>query len=506
MGRRRRAPKAAATPDAASEFVGTGEAAVTLGVSPATLRRWVSEGRVPARKVGKQWRIRRSDLGSVVMLRDAQPAAPVPPVDGMVEQCERQIDGLLAGLGMSKTAIKEAGQAVESQITQPYEGDAEVRRLLFKLLLHAVRSRASDLHIEPSAGPARVRQRVDGLLTEAAELPQGFARLLVDEIKRLVKLDPNERRRAQDGCLMAQLDGRDIDFRINVTPGVHGEVAALRILDRGVMLLTLDRLGLEADQLDRYRAIVERPNGLILTTGPTGNGVTTTIYASLAHLNAPQRKIMTAEDPVEYVIAGVDQAEINEDIGFGYAQAARAMMRQAADVLFIGELRDRETAEVAVAAALTGHLVFSTMHTNDAPGAVSRLLDIGVKPYRLASAFQAIFGQRLVRLICRHCRTRYEPSDEELHALELTDRQPDGTFWRGAGCAKCHRTGYRGRAAVYQVLEFTSEVRRAVFEERSTADIRETARSAGLRTLREVALDKVFRGETTLAEVATVIG
>jgi len=193
-------------------------------------------------------------------------------------------------------------------------------------------------------------------------------------------------------------------------------------------------------------------------------------------------------------------------VGFDYARAARAMMRQAADMLFIGELRDRETAEVAVSAALTGHLVFSTMHTNDAASTVTRLIDMGVKPYALASALQAVLTQRLVRLVCRHCRTPYEPNHEELHALELTDREPGCTFWRGAGCAKCHRTGYRGRVAVYQVLEFTSQVRRAVFEERSTADIRETARSAGLRTLREVALDKVFRGETTLAEVAAVIG
>ena len=494
----------AEAPDA-GETVGTTEAAGILNVSPATLRRWVGEGRVPARKIGKQWRIKRSDLGSAVTLKDESQQPPATTVGPALQQAEAKVNALLAAGGMTAKEIAAAARGMEAGTERPAEGNPDARRLAFKLMLHAVRSHTSDLHIEPWADRLVVRQRVDGMLARTVDLPQSVGRPLLDEIMRFVALNPDDRRRPQDGRLWIEMDGREIDFRVSLWPGVHGPVAALRVLDRSVIALSLDRLGLEPEELAQYRAIIERPNGLVLVTGPTGHGITTRVYASLVHLNKPHRKIMTAEDPVEYLIEGVNQAAINEDIGFGFAAAARSMLRQDPDVVLIGELRDLETSELAVSAALTGHLVFANLHTNDAPSTVTRLVDKGVPPFRLASALQAIASQRLVRLVCKHCREEYAPGREMLDALELSSEQRGQTFHRGAGCTRCNGTGYRGRAAVSQLLEFTSAVRQAVFEGRSTQEIADAGRAGGFRTLREAALTKVFAGQTTLEEVIRVV-
>ena len=495
--------------DVSAELMGTAKAAEELGVSQATLRRWLKEGRVQGVKVGKQWRFRRSDLGQVVDVQEAPAApAPPPPDSDSIARCERQIDKLLKERGIGKAELdKELTRLDRDTARSVPESDPDARRILLKLLINAVHFQVSDLHIEPMAESLKIRQRIDGLLMEVVDMPKGVARAFVDEVKRWSKLDVNERRRTQDGRICLETGGRVVDARISTMPSIHGEVVTLRILDRQAVALDLARLGFEPDQLERYQRLIHSPNRSILVTGPAGCGKTTTVYASLVALNTADRKIMTAEDPVEYDIGGIIQTPVNETVGMGFSRIAVGMLRQAPNIMFVGEVRDRETAEIVLQAGLTGHLVFSALHTQDTIAAITRLLALGVRPFLVSSGLRGIVGQRLVRLICPHCKAPYQESPEWLDTLQLTGADRKRTFYYGKGCKQCALLGYRGRVAVYEVLELTRDVAEAAMTGGRNTII-EAARASGWRPLREVALDKLFRGETTFEELVrgTCIG
>jgi len=500
MARKPRKPALTTAPVApSSDFIGTAQAAEELGVSQATLRRWVKEGRVDARKIGKQWRIRRNALGSVVAVHDASPPSP-PPRPGIPRQAERKLDALLAGLGVTPDRLRKVVEDFDSAAA-PLEGsDADIRHLVVKLLLNAVEARADDLHIEPMSDTVRIRQRVDGVLTEVTALPAEMARPLAEEIKRWSKLSLTETRRSQDGRLLWNLEGRTIDIRLNVAPALHGEVVAMRILDRQAAFLPLSELGFEPDQLTCWLRLIRTHQGLIIVTAPAGSGKTTTIYSTLSELNRPECKIMTAEDPVEFDIPGVGQMQINPEIGVDFARSLITMLRQAVDIIFIGEIRNGEVGELLCKAAATGHLVFSTMHANDAPSVPIRLMDMGVDPHLIASNLIAVLAQRLVRRLCPHCKSEYRPSEKDLDTLGLQGDDRARTFYHGKGCKQCAMTGYRGRTAVYQLLDVDGKVRAAIMNQ-NAAEIADAGRSSGWRPLREAAVHKVFRGETTVEEV-----
>lgn len=494
---RTRRGKAAA---ASADMIGTAEAAEELGISQATLRRWVTEGRMEGVKVGKQWRFARNGLRRVVTVQTQQTLTASGPVAKReVKKCEETLDRLLRARGVK--GHKPAAEV--NRVLKELQGDVPdeaTTRVLVKLVILAVKDDCSDLHIEPYEEDVKVRERVDGALTELMNLPRGVHAAMVRELKRWSNLNIAEQLRPQDGRITMDLLDRRVDLLLNVMPSVFGEVVAVRILDRSVILPPLDRLGFEPDQLERWRQLLRRPRGLILVNGPAGCGKTTVIYASLLELAKSQVKIVTAEDPVEYPIPGVTHAHIRPDMGVGYAAMTRSMLRQAPNVMFIGELRDREVGELVCQAALTGHLVFSQLHTSDAIQTVVRLIEMGVEPHIVASGLEAVTAQRLVRLVCSECKTAYQPARRDLDALGVPDGSRGGKFYRGRGCAKCRQTGYRGRAAVIELLEVNRDIREAIFHQELDR-LPEIARAAGWRPMREVALDKVIRGETTVEEV-----
>jgi len=501
MAKRHSTPETATGTAAPADLIGTADAAEELGVSQATLRRWLKDGRVKGHKVGKQWRFRRSDLGSVVQVQDAAAASAPPPRPDVVAQCVAAADERLARSGVNGARISTALEKLESQVLgYVADSDPSARRLLARLILQAVRDHASDLHVEPMASAVKLRYRVDGALYELEPLPAEMAAPLAAEIKRWVSLDPAQRARPMDGRMMLHVFDRLIDIRVSTMPGIHGNAATLRILDREALVPPVDRLGLEPGQLEAFRRAIAAPSGFIPVSGPTGTGKTTTIYAALGQLNTPDRKITTAEDPVEYAFDGITQAQINETLGLGYPRMLVSILRQAPDVIFIGEARDHETAEMLCQAGLTGHLVFSTLHTDDALATPIRLLDMGVEPFLVASSIVCVVAQRLVRQVCPECRAEAQLTSREIDTLGLTGADRERPVYRGAGCERCTHHGYRGRIAVYEILEFDRGVRKAIAEA-DAAGLPAAARSAGWRPFRRVALEKLFRGETTAEEV-----
>jgi type IV pilus assembly protein PilB len=385
------------------------------------------------------------------------------------------------------------------------EGDAPVIKLVHLIIQEAVTMRASDIHIEPFADRVRIRYRIDGVLMERDSAPRRLLGAIISRIKIMASIDIAEKRRPQDGRIKILVAGKDIDLRLSIIPTNHGQSAVMRILDRDNIKVGLQDLGFGDEDWQRFKQLIKRPNGILLVTGPTGSGKTTTLYASLNELNRPDVKIITAEDPVEYYLPGVNQCEVKAKIGMTFARIIRAMLRQNPNILLVGEIRDLETAETAIQASLTGHLVFSTLHTNDAPSAITRLVDIGIQPFLVASSVMAIMAQRLVRKVCPKCRMRYEPPAHILNGIGLRPEiVKKANFMKGKGCNHCNKTGYRGRMGIFELMTMTSQVREMTFKGDSTLNIRKMARKQGMRTLFEDGIIKVLRGATTIDEVLRI--
>ncbi len=385
------------------------------------------------------------------------------------------------------------------------EGSAPIVRLVQLLITEAVQLRASDIHIEPFENRIRVRYRIDGVLVERDSPPRRLLGALLSRIKILARLDIAERRRMQDGRIKAMVGEKDLDLRVSVIPTNHGQSVVMRLLDKDNIRVGLRQLGFSDEAYERLRALIQRPNGIILVTGPTGSGKTTSLYAALNELNTPDRKIITAEDPVEYYLAGINQVEIRHAIGLDFARVIRAMLRQAPNVILVGEMRDLETAQMGIQASLTGHLVFSTLHTNDAPSAVTRLIDMGVPSYLVASSVVAIMAQRLVRVVCQKCKQPYSPSQSQLEAAGITpEMAKNAAFAKGRGCGNCQGGGYRGRLGIYELMMMSSKIRELTFNESPTEKLRQQAITEGMRTLYWDGIDKAIRGVTTLDEVYRV--
>jgi type IV pilus assembly protein PilB len=385
------------------------------------------------------------------------------------------------------------------------EGDAPVIKLVHLIIQEAVTTRASDIHIEPFADRVRIRYRIDGVLMERDSAPRRLLGAIVSRIKIMGSIDIAEKRRPQDGRIKILVAGKDIDLRVSILPTTHGQSVVMRILDRDNIKVGLQDLGFADDDYARFKSIIKRPNGILLVTGPTGSGKTTTLYAALNDLNRPDVKIITAEDPVEYYLPGVNQCEVKAKIGMTFARIIRAMLRQNPNILLVGEIRDLETAETAIQASLTGHLVFSTLHTNDAPSAITRLVDIGIQPFLVASSVLAIMAQRLVRKVCPKCKVRYEPPAHILAGLGLKPEiAKKANFMKGKGCSHCNKKGYRGRMGIYELMFMTTQVREMAFRGESTQAIRRMARKQGMRTLFEDGIIKAIKGMTTLDEVLRI--
>jgi len=385
--------------------------------------------------------------------------------------------------------------------------DAPVVRLVARMIEQAIEQGASDIHVEPMEGRIRVRFRKDGVLHEVATHEPTLMGPLNSRLKIMAGMDIAEKRKPQDGRIAVSVQGRPIDIRASVLPATHGEAIVMRLLDKERGLVGLDELGLGEDDLRRLRSIVRRPNGIVLVTGPTGSGKTTTLYAALKELNKPDTKIITAEDPVEYEIQGINQVQVHGRIGLTFARILRAMLRQAPNVILVGEIRDVETAEVAIQAALTGHLVFATLHTNDAPSALTRLVDMGVQPFLVSASVQAILAQRLVRRLCPTCRQPHAPSESELRSVGLSAERLGGrALWKAHGCASCSFTGYRGRVGVYELLEMDAALRDMTFRNETAGAVRAQAERTGrLSTLRADGLQKVLAGTTSIPELLKIV-
>lgn len=380
--------------------------------------------------------------------------------------------------------------------------EAPIIRLLNALLMEAVKEKASDIHIEPYEKGIDVRFRVDGMLNKVLTPPKIIHDALISRIKIISGLDIAEKRLPQDGRMKLLVGGKDIDIRVSIIPTALGERAVLRLLDRQAGILSLEMLGLTDSVLHPLKNALTRQNGIMLVTGPTGSGKTTTLYASLLKLNTEDRNIITVEDPVEYQLAGIGQIQVNPKIGLTFANGLRSILRQDPDIMMVGEIRDLETAEIAVHASLTGHLVLSTLHTNDAPSAITRLVDMGIEPFLVASSLVCVLAQRLVRVICPHCRESYAPSTQELSCLKL-ENTPSHLF-RGKGCDKCLGKGYLGRTGIYELLEIKPDVRALIIEKKDAQAIRAAAVSTGFKPLHKNAIEKIINGITTIEEVLRV--
>ena len=417
-------------------------------------------------------------------------------VESLVEDLEKD-DELAA-------AAAAAGRDGPTDLTsvEALAESAPVRKLLNMVLLLAIRDGASDIHFEPFETEFRIRLKADGVLQEMVPPPRHLAFAITTRIKVMANLDIAERRLPQDGRIELNVGGHPVDLRVSVLPTLFGESVVMRVLDRGVVSLDLEKVGMEPAMLRKFREVIKRPNGIVLVTGPTGSGKTTTLYSALSELNEVDDKLITTEDPVEYDIDGIIQVPIDAEIGNTFAACLRAILRQDPDRILVGEIRDVETAEIAVQASLTGHMVFSTLHTNDAPSTVTRLRDMGVPPFLITATVEAILAQRLVRRICSNCREEVVPGADVLADLELTTDQTIGkTFYRGRGCEKCNRTGYKGRLGLFELLIMNDELRDLVMRNASTEDLREAARRNGMVTLRESGMEGVFGGLTTAEEV-----
>ena len=410
--------------------------------------------------------------------------------------------------------IEEAGKdtydissdgVVDADHLRDLASEAPIIRLVNRLILNAVEVRASDIHFEPFENEFKVRYRIDGILHNVESPPSRLKDAIISRVKIMAKMDIAERRLPRDGRIKLKVLDREIDLRVSTLPTIFGESLVMRILDREALILDLEKLGLPEDLLPQYEELITKPYGMILVTGPTGSGKTTTLYTTLAKINSSENKIITLEEPVEYQLRGINQIQVNAKIGMTFANGLRSIVRQDPDIILVGEIRDKETAETAIQSALTGHLLFSTLHTNDAAGAITRLLDIGVENFLLSSTLLGILAQRLVRVICPHCKRRVDPEEKLLKAMNLSPDALCGIeFFAGAGCEECKHTGFRGRIGIFEYLPADDDIRREITARSSTERIKDVALGKGILTLRQDGWNKVRRGITTISEVLRV--
>ncbi len=394
------------------------------------------------------------------------------------------------------------GESIDLEELKELAESNPVKKLLNLVLLQAIRDKASDIHFEPFEDEFKMRYRIDGVLYEMVPPPRHIAVAIASRIKVMANLNIAERRLPQDGRIELVVQGNPVDLRVSVLPTIFGESVVMRVLDRGNVSLSLDRIGMRDQELVVFRQLIHKPNGIIINTGPTGSGKTTTLYAALNELNDIERKILTAEDPVEYDIDGLIQCQINVDQGMTFAKALRSFLRQDPDVILVGEIRDLETAQIAVQASLTGHLVFTTLHTNDAPSAIARLVDLGLEPFLVTATLEAIVAQRLARRICNNCRDEFQPTEEMLMELGLTPEDVQGrSFMYGRGCDYCNNTGYKGRVGIFEIMAINDPIRDLIMQRASSSVLRAAARKAGMRSLRENGLMAIYEGLTTLEEI-----
>ena len=402
----------------------------------------------------------------------------------------------------TETQIDFTATEAEAAISGDDDDSSPIIRLCNLIIQEAMQMRASDIHVEPFEDRVRIRYRVDGALLERDSPPKRLLGAILSRFKIMAKMDISEKRRAQDGRIKTRSGAKEFDLRVSILPTNHGQAVVMRILDRDNIKIGIRNLGFSEDNYQTFQNIIRRPNGIFLVTGPTGSGKTTTLYSALGELNRPDRKIITAEDPVEYYLPGINQVEVKHSIGFDFAKIIKSMLRQAPNVILVGEIRDTETGEMAVQASLTGHLVFSTLHTNDAPGSITRLIDMGVQPFLVASSLMAVMAQRLVRVVCDKCREPYQPTPEEIDFFALSDEELDGGEWvKGKGCSACQHTGFKGRRAVFELMTMNATLREMAFNSEPSQNIRRQARLFGMRTIVDDARDKAMAGMTTLSEV-----
>ena len=398
--------------------------------------------------------------------------------------------------------FKDRGESIDLDELRSMAESSPVKKLVNLVLLQAIRDKASDIHFEPFEDEFKMRYRIDGVLFEMVPPPKHVAMAISSRIKVMSSLDIAERRVPQDGRIELLVEGRPVDLRVSVLPTIFGESVVLRVLDRAQVNLDIAQVGMREDDLNAFRQMITKPHGIIVVTGPTGCGKTTTLYSALRELNRPEVKILTSEDPVEYDIDGMIQCQIKPDIGLTFARCLRSFLRQDPDIILVGEIRDLETAQIAVQASLTGHLVFSTLHTNDAPSSVARLLDLGMEPFLITATLEAIVAQRLVRRVCENCKEEYEPSLDQLMQLGLSTEDVSGrTFFYGKGCEYCNHTGYRGRRGIFETMILDDDLRELIMKHASSDLLRQQARKRGMRSLRESGLLALYDGVTTIEEV-----
>ena len=420
------------------------------------------------------------------------------------ETKSESIGDLITELGADDflSEFADRGESIDLSELKELADSNPVKQLLNLVLLQAIRDKASDIHFEPFEDEFKMRYRIDGVLYEMIPPPHHIAVAISSRIKVMANLDIAERRMPQDGRIPLVVQGKPIDLRVSVLPTMFGESIVMRVLDRSQVELDVDRLGMRGDDAEAFRDMIHKPNGVVIVTGPTGSGKTTTLYSALAELNTIDRKLITTEDPVEYDIDGIIQVQIRPEVGLTFARCLRSILRQDPDVVLVGEIRDLETAKIAAEASLTGHIVFTTVHTNDAPSTIARLVDLGLEPFLITATVEGIVGQRLVRRICSNCRTPFAPTDTMLMELDLSPEDIAGRkFYYGKGCDYCNSTGYRGRMGLYELMSLDDELREAIMNNASTNVLRDMALRKGMRTLRENGILAIYDGQTTIEEV-----
>lgn len=420
------------------------------------------------------------------------------------------VDTLLQALKARESSQTGAEIEITEKLqieTKGMDDEGPIIQLVSLIINKAIASRASDIHVEPLSNRLRVRYRIDGVCQEADVLPKQLQDSVISRIKILANIDISEKRRPQDGRIGINYQGKDLDIRVSCLPSIYGESIVMRLLEKSTILMNLKYLGFCENDYKRFHSIIKKPNGILLITGPTGSGKTTTLYATINELNKGDTKIITAEDPVEYTLKGINQCEVNDKIGFNFPTILRTMLRQDPNIILVGEIRDAATADTAIAAALTGHLVLSTLHTNDAPSAVTRLIDMGIKSFLIATSLQGIMAQRLVRTICTNCKEPIKYTPEQLLEMGFEiDALKDFSFYKGKGCKKCNNIGYHGRIGIYELLEMNETLRDMTYRMAATGEIRKAAKTSGMTSLKEDGLRKAKDGATTLDEVFRVTG